>query len=110
MSFQRFQCEVESEQPDTRLAQYLRHKSTVSLPPNLTERSLVHFIPALRLLKPHVKKALEDRITPDVKPLCSKPQCELRGASESSSREQWNCDPSGVRSGAVMSSDVISEV
>ena len=57
MSFQRFQCEVESKQLDTRLAQYLRHKSTVSLPPNLTERSLVHFIPALRLLKPHVKKS-----------------------------------------------------
>ena len=56
MSFQRFQCEVESKQLDTRLAQYLRHKSTVSLPPNLTEPSLVHFIPALRLLKPHVKK------------------------------------------------------
>ena len=58
VSFQRFQCEVESKQLDTRLAQYLRHKSTVSLPPNLTERSLVHFIPALRLLKPHVKKKL----------------------------------------------------
>ena len=54
--FQRFQCEVESKQPDTRLAQYLRHKSTVSLPPNLTECSLNHFMPALRLLKPHVKK------------------------------------------------------
>ena len=52
--FQRFQCEVESKQPDTRLAQYLRHKSTVSLPPNLTECSLSHFMPALRLLKPHV--------------------------------------------------------
>ena len=52
--FQRFQCEVESKQPDTRLAQYLRHKSTVSLPPNLTECSLNHFMPALRLLKPHV--------------------------------------------------------
>ena len=47
---------IESKQLDTRLAQYLRHKSTVSLPPNLTERSLNHFIPALRLLKPHVKK------------------------------------------------------
>ena len=56
MSFQRFQCEVESKQPDTRLAQDLRHKSTVSLPPNLTECSLNHFMPALRLLKPHVKK------------------------------------------------------
>ena len=49
-------AKLNQKQPDTRLAQYLRHKSTVSLPPNLTECSLNHFMPALRLLKPHVKK------------------------------------------------------